>query len=163
MAFYVPMIASALIPFENSFMKGVFTIITALWLLVCFTAWFWIVGHSLFKEFGSSTNFAFRLFKVCLVVPITMIVFIVFLVGITLITPDQFANIPVYNILNRLQAIGIFSLIYCAHFVAKYLKSVENNKISSFAEYVPTFILLWIFPVGIFFVQNRINKIFEQA
>lgn len=45
------------------------------------------------------------------------------------------------------------------YFVAKTITSVEMKKESHFSDYIGDFFLIWFFPVGIWFVQPRINKI----
>ncbi len=160
---YAPLLIINFIPFKDPFLGAAITGLAGVWVLLCFSTWFWVVGSHLFKESNASQKLELSMFKVSLFIPIIMILFALILVGTYFIAPEKLAYIPINTILNRLQILYIFSFIYCAHFVAKYLKSVENNRISHFGESIPVFLLLWIYPIGIFPVQNRINKIFKST
>ncbi len=59
----------------------------------------------------------------------------------------------------------IFSIvcsIYSLRFVAKTLNSLEHNRNSPFSEYWEDFLLIWIFPIGVWYIQPRINKQFNK-
>jgi hypothetical protein len=51
-------------------------------------------------------------------------------------------------------------MFYILYFVAKTMKSVEMQKTVTFNDYAGEFFLIWFFPIGIWFLQPRINKIF---
>jgi hypothetical protein len=162
LATYVPILLINFIPFEDPFLGASITGLAGVWILLCLSTWFWVVGSNLFRESNASHKLELLMFKVSLFIPVLMILFASIVVGSYFITPDKLSYISIDIIINRLQMLYVFSFIYCAYFVAKYLKSVENNKISQFGESVPEFLLLWIFPIGIFSIQNRINKIFKS-
>lgn len=160
---YAPIVLINFISFEDPFLGAAIIGLTGIWVVLCFSTWFWAVGHNLFKKSNASQKLELLMFKVSLFIPAFLILFALIIVGTYFITPDKLAYIPLNIILNRLQILYVFSFLYCAHFVAKYLKSVENNRISHFGESIPVFLLLWIYPIGIFPVQNRINKIFKST
>jgi hypothetical protein len=39
---------------------------------------------------------------------------------------------------------------------------VELQKNASFSEFLTEFVLFWLLPIGIWFIQPRINAIFEN-
>ena len=57
--------------------------------------------------------------------------------------------------------INIFPF-YCIYYLSKYLVSVEIEKDASIYEYGGTFILFWMLPLGIFWLQPRVRKIFYE-
>jgi len=56
----------------------------------------------------------------------------------------------------------MFSLLYNVYFVSKTLVQAETGKPASFYDYAGPFFLLWFFPVGVWFTQPRINRLYEQ-
>ena len=50
----------------------------------------------------------------------------------------------------------IFSSIWTS---AKAIVLAETKKIQTFDRYIGTFFLLWFFPIGIWFVQPRLNRL----
>jgi hypothetical protein len=53
-------------------------------------------------------------------------------------------------------------LFYLLYFVSKNLVLAETKKPVSFYEYAGPLFLLWFFPVGVWFIQPRINRLFEE-
>lgn len=64
---------------------------------------------------------------------------------------------------NGLEAIPMFYVFYAfVHslaFPVKTLKSIELNKEASLGDYFGSFMLIVILPIGIWFLQPRINQI----
>jgi len=52
-----------------------------------------------------------------------------------------------------------FCAIYVLYFSAKTLNSVEMKMEAHFSDYIGDFMLLWVFPIGVWFIQPRINAI----
>lgn len=50
-------------------------------------------------------------------------------------------------------------IVYCLYFVAKTIKTAEKHEILGFGDFVGEFFLIWFFPIGIWILQPRINKI----
>lgn len=51
-----------------------------------------------------------------------------------------------------------YAFLHYFAFPARLLKSIEKNKEASFAEYIVDFFLIVLLPLGIWFLQPRINK-----
>jgi hypothetical protein len=56
----------------------------------------------------------------------------------------------------------MFCLFYCLRFVAKTLTLAETGKPASFYDYAGPFFLLWFYPVGIWIVQPRVNRLYME-
>lgn len=70
--------------------------------------------------------------------------------------------ITTFLIVIPLHLFAIFCNFYCLYFIAKTLKSVELEREARFSDYASEFILLWFSIVGIWIIQPRINKLFDQ-
>jgi hypothetical protein len=56
----------------------------------------------------------------------------------------------------------IWGLIYIFSRIPKSLNSIENKRIVKSSEYLKDSLLLFIFPIGVWFIQPRINKIAKE-
>jgi len=67
---------------------------------------------------------------------------------------------------NGLAVIPMFYVFYASlHFIAfpvKTLKSIELNRKASFGDYIGDFFLMFLLPIGIWFLQPRIRQIIEK-
>jgi hypothetical protein len=48
------------------------------------------------------------------------------------------------------------------YFVAKTFKTVELQREVSFSDFVGEFFMIWFYPVGIWIIQPKINKMIEE-
>lgn len=71
-------------------------------------------------------------------------------------------NLAIFAFIAPLHLFSMFCMFYCGYFNAKALKAVETKKPVTFSDYVGEFFLIWFFPIGIWIIQPRINKIFED-
>jgi len=58
--------------------------------------------------------------------------------------------------------LGMFCMFYALYFVAKNIATFEQEKVVKFSEFKGPFFLLWFFPIGIWFLQPRINRIYAN-
>lgn len=80
---------------------------------------------------------------------------------ITLLT-ILFFNTLVDVLLPPLSIVTLISIVYSVLFAAKALKSIELHRETNSSEYMGDFLLLLMFPVGVWFVQPRVNKAWLQ-
>jgi hypothetical protein len=66
------------------------------------------------------------------------------------------------NKIGPLAIVGTVCLFYAVRFVAKGLVMAETGKDSTFAEYVTTLLLLCFFPLGIWVIQPRVNRLYAE-
>lgn len=59
-----------------------------------------------------------------------------------------------------LHLLAMFCLFYGPGFITRNLVAAETGKVVSFRDYVGPLLLLWFFPVGIWFIQPRINRLY---
>ena len=58
-----------------------------------------------------------------------------------------------------LHLIAIFCYLYCAYFIARLLNSIEQKKSVGINEILGDIFFILFFPLGVWFVQPRLNKI----
>ncbi len=57
----------------------------------------------------------------------------------------------------------MFCQFYSLYFVSKTQALAENARPVSLADYIGYFVGLWIFPVGVWIIQPRINRLYTNA
>jgi hypothetical protein len=133
--------------------------------------WFYAMGTNLTKKLPETVNMKLRRFKIFFSIPITYIILIVlFIPGVILfkllgvsIPLDADIAYPIFIVLIvSLHLFSIFCIFYCLYFISKSLKAVELQGPVTFNDYAGEFFLIWFFPIGVWFIQPRINKLFDE-
>jgi hypothetical protein len=127
--------------------------------------WMWSVGQKLYKQLKVSTQFSNKTFQFFVAVPfvIILLILIFWLWGATILGLGQFS---MANILTGmlvfvipLEILFMVSKFYCFYFVAKVIKTAETSEVAKFEAFTMDFIYLILFPVGLWFIQPRVNKL----
>jgi hypothetical protein len=66
-------------------------------------------------------------------------------------------------IIIPLHLFSMFCIFYCLYFVSKTFKTAELQRQTTFSDFAGEFFLLWFYPVGIWIVQPKINKMVEST
>jgi hypothetical protein len=132
--------------------------------LLLFTIWLYTLGIHLYSINHIPNLLKIRSFKILMfLIPIYLILFVIFSIIVTSIDIG-INHLLIDNMVFILPAhftISLF-LIYCIHFVFASLNMVEKKRDVTGKEIFLDFLLLVIFPIGIWFIQPRINKIFAE-
>lgn len=121
--------------------------------LLCFLAWFWSMGSLFAANVDSKLKLRPVFFRFALLYPLLYTpVFFWFVLtpglgSAAIIIPHLFC---------------MFCVFYCLYFVSKNLVMAETGKPASFYNYAGPFFLLWFFPIGIWIVQPRVNRLYEM-
>jgi hypothetical protein len=70
-------------------------------------------------------------------------------------------RIPV-RVIVPLHLACMVCLFYLLYFVSRNLVLAETGKPVSFYEYAGPFFLLWFFPIGVWFIQPKVNRLFSE-
>ncbi len=70
------------------------------------------------------------------------------------------ANIPIF--LFILQILIMLALFYSDYYLSKNIARIFQNKSIKFEEYSGIFLYFLFFPIGIWFIQPKVNKIYER-
>lgn len=131
-------------------------------LMVLFCSWLYTLGISLHKKLPSDIPMHLIKFKICGSIPILYMVFIVFfgIFHFFLSQSGDSTGIIAMGIIMPMHLLSMFCLFYCIYFIAKALRSVELNRLVTFSDFAGDFFLIWFFPIGIWIIQPRINRLF---
>jgi hypothetical protein len=127
-----------------------------------FFAWFYSLGTNLFKKLPETARMSLTRFKLFMFIPVAYIlVILLFMYGNFLnIASGGQPNPGIFALIIPVHLFSMFCLFYCLYFIAKALKTVEWQKPVTFGDYAGEFFLLWFFPVGVWILQPRINRLF---
>lgn len=129
--------------------------------LVVFLIWIYTLGVNLHKKLpiDSTLNLTkFRLFFFLYsAYSICFILFSSGLLGDHLLSPSSMGFMALGNFLS------LFCFFNCIHFVSKALKTLEIGRTATFNDFIGDFVLIWFFPFGVWFIQPRVNKLFNES
>ena len=67
-------------------------------------------------------------------------------------------NSFIFVFIIPLHLFSMFCIFYCLYFVAKTYKTAELQREVSFGDFVGEFFLFWFYPIGVWFLQPKINE-----
>ena len=162
-AFGIPSIIQMIVMFKNP-MAAMNVSIKILPILMLFYVggyfgWLWSVAIGLQRNIPEELKLNVNRFKLFLFIPTVYLIFIVFWMTTTnLAKPD----IEQIKIILPLHLFSIFCILYCFYFAAKTFKTAELQRKITYIDYTGEFWMIWFFPIGIWMIQPKINKLVER-
>ena len=162
--------AAALAVTDNA--KVVFSIIPIITLVsfVAFFGWLYALATNLQRLLPDFLKMNIKRFKIFLFVPtiyISVLCILIFFMFNHTLKPNAPINIKliltIFSLIIPIHLFSIFCILYSLYFTAKALKTLECQCSVSFGDFVGEFFLLWFYPVGIWIIQPRVNKIFKES
>jgi hypothetical protein len=125
--------------------------------------WLYTLGANLYLKLPHNSGLNIRLFKVFIVIPALYMLGLSVIIAIAGMGKLSDLGAAFYLlIVLPLHLFSMFCIFYCLRFVAKALKSAEYQRNTTFSDYAGEFFLFWFFPVGVWILQPRINKLFAE-
>lgn len=130
-----------------------------------FVGWYYSAGTELFKLNLNHDILNLKKFKISIFI---LTVFSIFLLVSYVVNYFNYSeNMPnngnLFLLLILFDFTYIFCIAYCATFIAKNLKALELQKPVVFSEYIIDIFLIWFFILGIWYIQPRLNKLFDKS
>jgi len=117
--------------------------------MIGFLSWFWFIGSFLCSIVRPTLRPKTRFFSVAMAYPV--------IYGFTV--PKLFRSAPSAVILP-LHLFALACLTYVFYFVSKCLSLAETGRPKSFSRFAGTFFLLWFFPIGVWIIQPKVNRLY---
>jgi hypothetical protein len=157
-------VLSALFTGQSAPWAGVGILFGAFLTLGLLLAWFYALGSHLHRRLPATAPMSLARFRLAAVLPVA---YGGLLLGYGLNVfrggaPDG-VNGGLIAGLVLLHLSSMAGIFYCLYFTAKALKTVERNAPVPVSEYVGEFFLLWFYPVGIWMLQPRVNRLFAAT
>lgn len=125
-----------------------------------FFGWFWAIGVGLQSKVPNSITMKLGRFKFFLIFPLIYIVS-AFLFITNSIAGGTQLNSESLTVILPLHLFSMFCIFYCLNFTAKTYKTVELQREVTFSDFAGEFFIMWFFPIGIWIIQPKINKLME--
>jgi hypothetical protein len=151
-------VAISLIGAESTSVKNIplptllFLQTTAMVTFAAFFFWLWTMGAFLNSLVKPALRLSLGLFRFALIFPLVY--------GLAF---PFFAWLPRALSIYVIAPIHLFAMacvIYSLRFVAKSLALQEERRFLTFRDYYPSFFLLWFFPIGVWWIQPKVNKLY---
>ena len=156
----VPYILGAIVAFVSvryASNRLLSTALNVLWIalfsfcIVVAIGWFYTVTKKLHERLPASVGMSLLKFKIFLIMPLLCAIFAVV------------ADTTLFGILPLFILFSIYCFFYCIYFCAKALAAVEIQKNPSPNDWVGAFMQIYFWPLGVWGLQPRINKIFSAS
>ena len=122
--------------------------------MFCFFGWFWSMGSFLSSIVQPALRLKMGFFRFALIYPaLYVFAFIGFF---------QSPKPALFAVIFPLHLFAMFCMFYNLYFVSKSLALAETGKPASFYDYAGPFFLIWFFPIGVWIIQPRINRLYAE-
>lgn len=150
---------------------GIFNYFPLLFLVPMFIqyGWFWSVGIGLKRYHPENSGLRYNLFQVLFIIQILLLIgfFLFFRLFLEAMAnnienpdPNGFTSMLWFF---PLQIITVVISFYMYGFCGRAIKIAELKQPVNFGDALGEFFLVWFFPIGIWFLQPRINRIVSGA
>ena len=132
-----------------------------------FFGWFWSIAIGLQKIIPENVTMKVKKFKIFFFIPLVYMTIISILIGLAFIGSDSDmlsgsrAIASMVGVIIPFHLLSIFCMFYILYFVSKTIKTAELQKEVSFGDFAGKFFMLWFYPIGIWIIQPRLNKMVE--
>jgi hypothetical protein len=122
---------------------------------LCYLLWLWSMGSFLNSFISPALRPRIGFFS------FTVIFTSIYVLGF--IALFHSVSLIAFAVIIPLLLFAAFCMFYNFYFVSKSLVIAETGKSATFNEYAGTFFLLWFYPIGIWFIQPRINRLYAKT
>jgi len=125
-----------------------------------FFGWFWSVAIGLQRVIPDKIKLKVNRFKIFLLIPIVYMIFFLgfFMTSFTSGGP----NPGIFAVILPIHLFSMFCIFYSLYFVAKTFKTAELQRKVTFSDFAGEFFMIWFYPIGIWIVQPKINKMIKE-
>jgi hypothetical protein len=116
--------------------------------------WFWSLGSYFNSIVRPELRMKWGFFRVALIYPPFYFVFF--------IATFESSSPGLFGLIIPLHLFAMVCMFYLLYFVSKSLVLAETSKPALFYDYAGPFFLLWFFPIGIWIVQPKVNRLYSE-
>jgi hypothetical protein len=152
----------------------VISIILGIFFSALFLGWIWTLVTKLYTKLPVGVDINIKRFKFLFRFYIGYMIFFATSISLTMFFTNNLEPITlssaftiilliVFLVIFVLHIFSMFSMLYIWLFIIpKIFKSVELQKKATFNDYKKELLMFWFFPIGVWWLQPRINKIFSN-
>ena len=140
---------------------NIFLVVMIIWLLVI-VSWMYTVGATANSLLPSHLKKNITIYRLGFIAPLLYTIFMFLYVMPNLqINPDT-KGFPLPTWVIPLHLISVFGMFYGLWFTAKQFVTLQKLKEVKFIDYSGPFFLFWFSPLGVWFLQPKINELFNS-
>lgn len=130
--------------------------------------WMWSVVKMLVGKLLNYNVVGLFYFRLAIIIPLVLtgLLLLFWMYGATLFSLGSYSMAGILYtslfFILPIKVLVIISMFYCFLFVAKTLKTAELQRPVSFEDFFTEFILIALLPIGIWFLQPRINNLVNK-
>ncbi|PWA04218.1 hypothetical protein [Flavobacterium psychrotolerans] len=131
--------------------------------------WFWSMAIGLQSKVPENVKMKVKKFKIFFFIPLIYLILISIFIGVAASGMMESGKAPSVGLIISLVVIiiplhlfSMFCIFYSLYFVAKTYKTVELQRQVSFSDFAGEFLMIWFYPIGIWIIQPKINKMIEN-
>ncbi|WP_426490254.1 hypothetical protein [Hymenobacter sp. 102] len=117
--------------------------------------WFAVLGNTLFPLLPRDADYSLTWFLIDIILVAASLSALLILVDSRSYQAEGIATLPMLYI--------FFAMLHGPWFLAAALVAVEKKRKPEFGFYFGTLLLFLFWPVGVWFIQPRLNKLLEEA
>jgi len=159
--FVFPTVAEMLLMFEQPSLKNPSPRFLAelfafavLW-IACLTAWLWAIGTLAQSVTKPRHRVLYRIVPLAVVSPpLYSAVFVAVVANLLDIPPGVFLPLHLF---------AMFCMFYLLRFAAENLAQAERRRPVTFYDYAGPCFLIAAIPIGVWFIQPRVNKLYARS
>jgi len=138
--------------------------VTMIMTMTVYFGWFYAIGTTLHKKLPETVKMNLTRFKIFFLIPALYILVICYFLYVAFgyQTNGEPINIELAGLIVPIHLFSMFCIFYCLYFNAKSLKAVEWQKPVTFGDFAGEFFLIWFFPIGVWIIQPRLNKLMQS-
>ena len=121
---------------------------------LCYLGWFWSMGSFLTSILRPELRLKTGFFRFALIYSI----FYAFFFFKFVLRPGTVA----LSLVIPPHLFAMLCLLYILYFDSKSLVLAEKDKPVTFRDYAGPFFLLWFFPIGVWIIQPKINRLYSE-
>jgi len=129
-------------------------------LYICFyLIWFYTLAVNTHKKLPETVKMNLTGFKIIFFIPVAyfLVLMSTFFFDFFLIDVSTFSHLEL-----AFPLVSICCFVYCLYFNAKSFRAAELQRPVTLNDYAGDFMLIGLFPLGVWFIQPRINKMFDK-
>ena len=140
-----------------------------LFLIGVLFGWWWSIAIGLQSKIPENVKMKVKKFKIFFFIPLVYMFFSMLLIALALeeliingTDPSGGLSGSLLAIIVLLHLLSMFGIFYSIYFAAKTFKTIELQREVSFSDFAGEFFMFWFYPIGIWIVQPKINKMIER-
>lgn len=130
---------------------------------LCYYAWLWTLGSFSISRLPDTIKKSRTLFTAAIIYPLCYIPTFFWIMFSSVVNSSKDVFQHYFLIIFAFHILAIFCNFYIFYFIAKMFKQAELQRRATVSEYLGEIFLLWFFYIGIWILQPRVNKLYEES